>query len=349
MGVRAYDAEAMSRTGRTAMALIASLVGLALLVWQVHVASPDRIRAGFAAVGYGFLGILALSGLRYVVRALAWTLLLGGGIGLGRATVAVIGGDAVGNLTPLRLLASEPTKALLLGARVVTARALAALVAENVFYSASVAAVIMLGAGVMLLAFTLPDPVRWLGWASLVLMAGALLVVLAVIWRRPAIASTLLRWVPGLGPARVASLVGRVRDFETSTYGFVAGHPTRLLAVVGCEVAFHVLSFAETYLTLWLLTGVSSPLAAFVLDTVSRVINVVFIMVPLRVGVAETGTGLVANAIGIGQPTGVTMALVGKVRVLTWAVIGLGLIALQSGPGRRVAEGQRAPADGRRR
>ncbi|HEY6357419.1 MAG TPA: lysylphosphatidylglycerol synthase transmembrane domain-containing protein [Vicinamibacterales bacterium] len=316
----------MTRPGRTAIAVFGSIVGLALLAWQVRLAHVDRIRDGFSAVGYGFIGILALSGLRYVARALAWTTLMGGGIGLGRATAAVVGGDALGNLTPLRLLASEPAKALLLGRGVVTSRALAALVAENVFYSASVACVIILGTGAMLIAFALPDEVRWLGWTSLALMATTLLMTLVVIGRRPAIASTVLRRVPGLESSRVELLVARVRDFETSTYDFVAGHATRLIGVVACEIAFHVLSFGETYLTLWLLTGHSSPLSAFVLDTVNRIINVAFMMVPLRVGVAETGTGLVADAIGVGQAVGVTMALVGKVRVLVWAVIGLVLM-----------------------
>jgi len=316
----------MTRSGRLAIVALGSIAGLALLAWQVRLAGVDRIRDGFAAVGYGFLGILALSGLRYVVRALAWTTLMGGGIGLARTTAAVIGGDALGNLTPLRLLASEPAKALLLGRGVVTSRALAALVAENVFYSASVAGVIMLGTAAMLVAFAVPDDVRWLGWASLALMTTALLATLVVIARRPAIASAVLGRLPGLKSHRVEALVARVRDFETSTYDFVAGHPTRLMAVVACEFTFHVLSFGETYLTLWLLTGRSSPLSAFVLDTVNRIINVVFMMVPLRVGVAETGTGLVADAIGVGQAMGVTLALVGKVRVLAWALVGLVLM-----------------------
>jgi hypothetical protein len=49
-------------------------------------------------------------------------------------------------------------------------------------------------------------------------------------------------------------------------------------------------------------------------------------MLPLRVGVAETGTGLVADAIGVGHSIGVTLALVGKVRMLAWAVVGLVLM-----------------------
>lgn len=320
----------MTRTGHLVISGLGAIAGLALLLWQVRIVGLDRISEGFVAVGYGFIGILALSGLRFVVRALAWSTLMGGEIGPGPAIVAVIGGDAVGTLTPFRLLASEPAKAVLLGSRVGTGRALAALVAENVFYSASVAVVIILGTAAMLVAFTVPDEVRWLGWTSLAMMTVLLFVVLVVIWRRPAIVSIALRWLPGLGPERIDELVSRVRDFETSTYGFVAGHPTRLLAVAACEGGFHVLSFGETYLTLWLLTGISSPLAAFVLDTVNRVINVAFMMVPLRVGVAETGTGLVADAIGVGQPIGVTLALVGKVRVLAWALLGLAVMAVRS-------------------
>jgi hypothetical protein len=311
--------------------VLATIIGLALLAWQVRVAGVDHIRDGIKAVGFGFLGILLFSGLRYVVRAQAWLSLMADGAapGLGRTTAAVIAGDAVGNLTPLRLLASEPTKAMLLGKRVVTSRALAALVAENVFYSASVAFVIILGTAAMLVAFTatLSDEVRWLGWTSLAMMTVLLVILLVVIWRRPAITSTLLGWVPGLGRDRVERLVARVRDFETSTYGFVGGHPARLAVVIACEFLFHGLSFCETYLTVWLLSAgqITSPLVAFVLDTVNRVINVAFVMVPLKVGVAETGTGLVADAIGVGLATGVTMALVGKLRVLAWAVIGLAI------------------------
>jgi hypothetical protein len=108
------------------------------------------------------------------------------------------------------------------------------------------------------------------------------------------------------------------------------------VTVVAAVSAFLVFSFAETYLTLWLVTGVSSPLAAFVLDTVNRVINVVFLMVPLRVGVAETGSGLIASAIGLTRASGVSLALVAKGRILVWAGVGLMLILL-----RQKAEGRR--------
>ncbi len=316
----------MKPAGRTLLTVLALVAGLALLIWLIERTGWSDIRAKLAAVGWGFLGIVAIAGLRYVVRAQAWCTLMGADIGLGRVTRAVIAGDAVGNLTPLRLLASEPTKAVLLGSGVVTSRALAALVAENVFYSASVAFVIALGAGAMLIAFALPGNVRDLGWASLALMATLLAILFAIIWLRPVVVSRLLAFVPGLGRDRAEALAARVRDFEKNTYEFVGEHPARILAVVALELLFHALSFCETWLTLWLLTGTGSPLVAFVLDTVNRIINVVFIMVPFKVGVAELGTGGVASAIGAGQSVGVAMALVTKMRVIAWAAIGLVLL-----------------------
>ena len=77
-------------------------------------------------------------------------------------------------------------------------------------------------------------------------------------------------------------------------------------------------------MTVWLLTGRSEPLAAFVLDTFNRIVNVVFRMVPLgRIGVDEWATRIVAPAVGLLESTGVTLALVRKGRILCWTAIGL--------------------------
>src|SRR4051812_34363140 len=105
----------MTSKGRAASAIGMGIGGVLLLVWQVDKVGLPAIRDSIASVGIGFLGILALSLLRYAVRALAWTTLLGGGVPLWRALRATIAGDAIGNVTPLRLIASEPAKAMMLG------------------------------------------------------------------------------------------------------------------------------------------------------------------------------------------------------------------------------------------
>jgi hypothetical protein len=49
-------------------------------------------------------------------------------------------------------------------------------------------------------------------------------------------------------------------------------------------------------------------------------------VVPLKLGVDEAGAALVAHALGLGSAAGVTLALVRKARVLTWTLVGLGLL-----------------------
>ena len=52
-----------------------------------------------------------------------------------------------------------------------------------------------------------------------------------------------------------------------------------------------------------------------------------FRFVPMRVGVDESGTGRVAELLGLATHTGVVLALVRKARVLFWAAIGVAVIA----------------------
>lgn len=302
---------------RRVITLIATALGLALLAWQINKIGLDAILDGLRRLGpAGLALILGASLVRQVLRALAWTTLMDSSIPLMSALAATISGDAIGNLTPLSLLVSEPAKAMYVRAHIPPPRALAALAAENFFYSLSVAVAVLLGVAVLFVAFPVPD---WMQTASLILVAGMAAVLVAALWliaKEPALVSTTL------GRFVSPRILDKIRELEVSSYAFVRSRPRRLVAVVACEVGFHIFSVAETWITLVFLGFHSLPLA-FVLDTVQRVINVVFRVVPLKIGVDEVGSGLTSAALGFGSPLGVTMGVVRKVRVLIWAALGL--------------------------
>jgi hypothetical protein len=247
---------------------------------------------------------------------------MGGQLSLRGAIGATIAGDAIGNLTPLSLLVSEPAKALYLRDEARASRSLAALTVENFFYSVSVAVFIILGTIAMLEAFAVPPELRVAGLVSLCLMAAVVAGACWLAWSEPALISGALGRMP---VPMLRGLAVRVQQFETTTYAFARQSPGRLSGVVACETGFHVLSFAESYYTIWLITGRSAPLAAFVLDTFNRIVNVVFRAMPLRIGVDESSTALVARAVGFTSAVGVAIALVRKGRMLTWAAVGIAL------------------------
>ena len=124
-----------------------------------HLAGPGRRRCRRGPAGprqcrcSASSSFSILSFLRFLMRAVAWRALLGEPAPLSAALAATISGDALGNITPFGLAASEPAKAFYLGRHLDPQRAFAALAAENFFYSVSVAVYVIAGVVAMLSTF----------------------------------------------------------------------------------------------------------------------------------------------------------------------------------------------------
>src|SRR5688500_20371289 len=95
------------RVRRHLLAAAAAAGGIVLFAYAIrNVGWPD-VAAGIRRVGWGLAPILALSGFRFVLRAECWRRCMAPDvrIPLSQAFVAYLAGDAVGNVTPLGLIA----------------------------------------------------------------------------------------------------------------------------------------------------------------------------------------------------------------------------------------------------
>src|SRR6478672_9212012 len=146
---------------RHLITLASAFAGAALFAYAVRRAGVAEIVDGIQRVGWGLVLILALAGLRFLIRAECWRWCLPPGTTFPRprALGAFLAGDAVGNVTPLGLLASEPTKVLLTRHHLATREAVASLAVENLVYAASVMA--MVGIGLVALAMNVEMPRVW--------------------------------------------------------------------------------------------------------------------------------------------------------------------------------------------
>lgn len=314
--------------------ILTAIGGLALLVWVVRQVGVRQLEADIRQVGWGLIAIVALGGLRFAARAIAWRLCLEPPhrLPLADAFAAVVCGDALGNLTPLGPIVGEPAKAAFVRDRVSLGPAVAALAIENVLYTLSAAAMIAAGMITLLFRFTPPPALQSVGEAAI---AGTVLlfaVALWVLWRQPALISRAL----GVLGERHTS---RIRQLEEQIYSFARRRRGVLPAVAAAETAFHALGVAEVHLTLALLYGTPPPLlTSFIFETANRLITVVFKFVPLRLGVDEAGTAVFAQVLGLGTQTGVALAIVRKVRMLFWTAAG-GLLLLREGLSDRSSRG----------
>ncbi|HEX8653411.1 MAG TPA: lysylphosphatidylglycerol synthase domain-containing protein [Pyrinomonadaceae bacterium] len=333
-----------SRTKRfTPVGIIFAVLGLLLFAYFVKRAGVSEIIAGIKRLGAGFLLVLLISGLRPVVRILAWMRSLEGEhqLRFRDAFKAYLVGDALGTLLPLGLIVSEPTKAALVRKRVPLVAGLSALAVENLFYSLSVALFIFAGTVALLLSFQLPKPLRLASIGALSVILAVIPLAYFVIRKQWKFVSGALEYLYGRGLGRklLETRRERVRSIEDRIYGFYAGNRSRFLPILLLEACFHLAGVAEVYVTLYFISDVPPTLlTAFVLESINRIINVVFKFVPMRVGVDEAGTGMLTKVLQLGTASGVTLAIIRKARVIFWAALGIAFLIRRGLSLRAVAE-----------
>ena len=302
------------------LAAASALGGLLLFTYAVRSAGVDSIVDGVRRVGWGLVPILMLGGLRLLVRSEAWRLCTPPGARLphGRALMAFLAGDAIGNLTPLGLAASEPTKILLIRHHLATRESVTSLAVDNLIYSATVILMIAFGLVVMLATVPLPLVDREWGIATLVALAVLGAAGLLVLTRG------------GGGDARKSPLRQRLSALRAAVLAYSAGHPSQLVRVFALDLLFHALAVLEAYLTLRWLLGDRAPtvIEALLFEVLNRVVTVMFKFVPFRVGVDEAASGALAPVLALNPAAGVAVAVIRKARNLFWAALGLVLIGV---------------------
>ncbi|MEO7274447.1 MAG: lysylphosphatidylglycerol synthase domain-containing protein [Vicinamibacterales bacterium] len=315
--------ESRRRPPLTALGVLATAGGLILFVWCIRRIGLAEVRSGFAQIGWGLVAIVLLGGVRFALRALAWILCVEPPhrLPFSAAFGAVIAGDALGNLLPLGPIVSEPTKAAFVRGRLALGPAGTALAIENVIYTLSVAAMIAAGMAALLFVSDLPSQLREVSEVAIGAVAVLFLGTLVLLWTRPAVVSRVVaRLIPGV---RGDGYVARIRELEQQMYSFASRRGMRMVPLIGVELLFHAFGVLEAYITLWLLLG-APPLViiAFIVETVNRLIIVVFKFIPLGAGVNEAGTAFLTGVLGLGTVVGTTIGLVRKVRMLCWMAVG---------------------------
>lgn len=340
------SAEKKSPAGKFKPAgIIFALLGLLLFAYVVNKVGLSVVAENIKRLGAGFLLILAISFVRLVVRALAWTRCFEAPhqLPFRDALQARIMGDALGNLVPFgTMIIGEPAKAVLVRRRVPLLASLSALAIENIFYSLSVSLFIFSGTVALLLSFPLPKALRYACFSALGVVAVIIALAYVVIHRQWKFLSGTVEFLYGRGFGRRFLETRResVRSLESRIYGFYGRNQSRFLPIMVLEFCFHAASIAEAYVVLWFISTDHAPtlLMAFILESVNRMIVVVFKFIPMRVGIGESTTEWFAKFLGFAQGTGATLEIIRKIRDLCWTTLGFALLLKRGLSLRAVAE-----------
>lgn len=314
------------------LALLFTLGGVTLFAYFIYVEGISDIAADIEKFGWlGFVVILGFYFLRILSRAWAWKLSVYEPyhLSLRETIAAVIIGEALSSLIPLGILISGTTKAVAVRRHVPLVVGLSSVATENLFYSLVTSIFLILGTVTFLRIFNLDEAWVFTLDVLIVIILAVVVFIVVMVIRQWHFASATCDWLYDRGWLHRFLEHGRthVRLFENMIYGFYRRYPKRFLPICGLEAVFHILGVVEAYFILSYLSNIGATwLSAFLLESVSRLILVVFKLIPFLVGVDEAGAQLITEVLGIGAGVGVTLAIIRKGRVLFWTCVGLVLI-----------------------
>lgn len=307
------------------------ILGVALFVALLDRVGWTTLGDQLLQIGWYFPLVLLVSSGRYLCRTVAWRY----AFAPDRALPPFIemfqvrmAGDTLNYLTFLGPLVGEPAKAALLRREVPLAVGLGSTVLEAGAFALTGAFVILAGLIPAVARVALEEDLQRVGWVVAALFAVLWLGGRSLLRRRVRFISAGLNLV-GRGPLRgwAERQRPRVEKAEDQLLDFYAQHTRRFRLMFLWDFAAQIFALLEIYVILGAMGLWVGWVDVLIVEALSKLISTTFFFVPGRVGTDEGGQALVFELLGFGMARGVGLALVQRLRALTWSVAGLYFLA----------------------
>ena len=310
----------------------ALVFGFGLFFYVIYRIGLHTVTAALSRVGWGFVPVIMLNGTRHFLRAICIYLAIAPehrNFKFRHALAARLGGEAVSVITFTGPLLGDLTKALMLKKNTDFTSSAAAIIVDNILYYVSVVLMILGGVSVMLYGFGGGD--LYMKTALLAVAALALLIITGLILTVKFHFKPLTWMLENLSRVSLlAKFIEAKKDYaariEDNVFGFYKNRRRAFYILCGLIISAHILSVCEVYLALDLLGSTAMPSTAFVIESLTKIINVVFGFIPGTVGVYEGGNGVILNFLGFTTAIGVALALVRRGAILFWTFVGLTIL-----------------------
>ena len=312
---------------RRLISLGALALGAALFVGALYYVDIDMAIATGRRLGRALPLALAASGLWHLTRTWAWSWCFPDerSISFRRLVRVRLAAEAFSYLT-IAGVAGEPLKVVLLGDRVPTKDAAAAVALERLSYM--LATLLIVGAGSAMALATLPLTHVWsrVFLAFALASAGVGIAAATIIIRRDSYMLRVLRRADRALGTGVAQ--SKAASFTTSVgrqlIELVRGNAIRLVVLTIASLVAYACMSAEAWLILTAVGLHITPAQAVAIETFSRVASFASAFIPASLGALEAASLAAGAAVGAAA-AGAPLALARRLRGLFWAGVGLAI------------------------
>jgi len=305
----------------------AAVLGLGLLSYLVFRTGPGIVWRHLQAVGWGFVLVILLGGLSQLAKTCAWRQAFTcdiRGLSWSRSFVAQLISDGIGQFGVAGKVAGEGARISLLGRAVPLSNALSAGAIDGALHTFSAVLVTVLGISAILMIG--PVSVRWRVYAALLIAVLVSVVILAAVavrnrWQLVGHATRAIGRLP-----RLHTWVGDkqpiIDSAEDNLLSFRDEAPAAFWATLIFNLLWHMLAALEVYIILRFTGAGFTVRSAFIVEGLTKVINLVGALNPGNFGTYEGGSMLIAKMFGVASTTGLTLALCRRARTVFWAGVG---------------------------
>jgi hypothetical protein len=305
----------------------AALLGLGLLGYLVFRTGPGVVWKQLEAVGWGLALIIILGGFSQFIKTCAWRQAFTcdiSGLSWSRSFGAQLVSDALGQFGVAGKVVGEGMRISLLDSTVPVSNGLSAGAIDGGLHTFSAVLVTVLGiVATLMLA---PVSVKWRMYAVLLIVGLMSVVILAAValahhWPLIGNAIRAIGRLPRLH-TWVSSKEPIIDSAEHNLLFFHSEAPAAFWATLIFNLLWHMLAVLEVYIILRFMGKGFTLGGAFIVEGLTKVINLVGALNPGNFGTYEGGSMLIAKMFGVTSTTGLTLALCRRARTVFWSGVG---------------------------
>ena len=314
---------------------LASIGSIALFVYVLQRSGPEAVIEKIRLLGWGFAVLILLSGVRHVLRAIAWSYCVQ--TDEPRPTpLTLLGprlmGEALDDLTPAGPLLGESAKVVVVSRLMPAQAGASSVVIENLIYALAAILFMLSGVVLALLKLTTLQDFRCIGGGLVICFLASMVIVWWIVTRRILLFGRALDYLNRreLRWAFLKRHESSLREVEQTIYDFFLTRRRLFLTVLVIEIATNFTGIGEAYLVLKITAAHTSFFAAYLAESASRAVQLAFSFVPPGLGIQEGVAAATLQAFGYAASEGVSLAIIRKIRTVFWVAVGLLLSAKYS-------------------
>ncbi|MFN2501679.1 MAG: lysylphosphatidylglycerol synthase domain-containing protein [Pyrinomonadaceae bacterium] len=305
------------------------LLGLTLLAVVIYRIGYESVLESVSRVGWGFVVIIALNLSRHLLRAASMYLAVPAEhrtFKYRSAAAARFGGEAVTFFTFTGPFLGDATKAVLLRRNLPLTHGASAVIIDNILYYVSVILVVLAGVAILLLNYGSSGSTMSRVLLAIVIVAVLVFsgIIMAILYQVKPLSHTIeLFSRRNVAPRFILRKQKDILEVENNVFRFYHARRRDFFALFAISLSVHAISVTEVFVALWFLGYQATVSTAFIIESLTKVINATFSFIPGTIGVYEGGNGLILRTLGYTTAVGVALALVRRGAILFSTAIGM--------------------------